>query len=81
MVAALEAAKAGLGLAVLPCFLGDPVPRLQRVRPPMPELVSTLWLLTHEDLRQVARVRAFLDAMAKALARDKALFEGRRPRS
>jgi hypothetical protein len=35
-----------------------------------------LWLLTHEDLRQTARSRAFLDFLAKALARAAPLLEG-----
>ncbi len=76
LMAALAAAKAGLGLAALPCYLGDDEPSLRRVTPPLDELDSALWLLTHEDLRQVARVRAFLDAMAEALARDKRRLEG-----
>lgn len=79
LLAAAEAARAGLGLAALPCFLADREPGLQRVHPPMPELDSALWLLTHADLRGVVRVRAFLDAMAAALAGERALLEGSGP--
>ena len=68
LLAAVEAAKAGLGLALLPCFLGDAAPQLRRVRPPLPDWDSALWLLTHEDLRHVARVRALLDFLPDALA-------------
>jgi DNA-binding transcriptional LysR family regulator len=75
-MAALEAAKAGLGLTALPCYLGDAEASLRRVTPPLDELDSALWLLTHEDLRQVARVRAFLDAMAEALVREKRRLDG-----
>src|SRR5690606_21409308 len=35
----LVAAKAGIGLAVLPCYLGDPEPDLERVFPPVGDLV------------------------------------------
>jgi DNA-binding transcriptional LysR family regulator len=76
LMAALDAAKAGLGLAALPCYLADREPALVRVRPPLAELDVALWILTHEDLRHVARVRAFLDAMASGLAREKRLLEG-----
>ncbi|WP_208985391.1 hypothetical protein [Stappia sp. P2PMeth1] len=36
-----------------------------------------LWLLTHEDLRQTARIRAFLDFMAKELVKEASVLEGR----
>src|SRR3546814_4742539 len=45
-----SAARAGLGLAVLPCFLGDSDPRLQRVGDPLPVLETELWLLTHPEI-------------------------------
>jgi DNA-binding transcriptional LysR family regulator len=76
LMAALEAAKAGVGLVALPCYLADREPSLARALPPLAELDSGLWILTHEDLRQVARVRAFLDAMAAGLAREKPLLDG-----
>lgn len=73
----LAAAEAGLGLAALPCFLGDATAELRRVRPPLDELVSGLWLLTHRDLRRVARVRAFMDFLDRELRRRSDAFEGR----
>jgi DNA-binding transcriptional LysR family regulator len=71
------AACAGLGLAALPCFLGDPAPELARVLPPEPALAGELWLVTHPDLRRTARVRAFMDTLARGLRRERALLEGR----
>jgi DNA-binding transcriptional LysR family regulator len=70
------AARAGIGLAVLPCFLGDTAPELKRLSPPLDGLTSELWLLTHRDLRHVARVRAFLDFMDRTLRPMRAVFEG-----
>jgi DNA-binding transcriptional LysR family regulator len=62
----LNAAKAGIGLAMLPCYLGDPEPEIARaLRDPVPELARELWIVTHADLRRTARVRAFFD-VAKA---------------
>jgi DNA-binding transcriptional LysR family regulator len=71
------AARAGLGLTALPCFLGDPAPELMRVLPPEPTLAGELWLLTHADLRRMARVRAFMETLARSLRRERALLEGR----
>lgn len=58
------AARAGSGLAVLPCYLGECDERLLRLGKPIGELTSDLWLLTHPDLRRTARVRAFTDFVA-----------------
>jgi DNA-binding transcriptional LysR family regulator len=69
-------ARAGLGLAALPCFLGDRVPELARVLPPEPTLAGELWLLTHPDLRRTARVRAFMETLARGIRRERALLEG-----
>ena len=72
----LAAARAGLGLAALPCFLGNTAGELQRVLPPQGELATELWLLVHRDLRHVARVRAFLDHADRELRRMRSTFEG-----
>jgi DNA-binding transcriptional LysR family regulator len=73
-----DAVLAGLGLALLPCYLGDPASGLRRLTPKtLEEPRSALWLLTHDDLRRTARIRATLDFLAKAFASERALFEGR----
>jgi len=75
-------ARAGLGLVVLPCYMADPDPGLRRVVPdPLPGKDLGLWILTHPDVRRVARVRAFTDFISKAILADRDLFEGRRPQS
>lgn len=71
-----SAVRAGLGRAVLPCFLGDSDAGLRRVAPPPPELTTELWLLTHPDLQRTARIRALLDLLYDALRQQRALFEG-----
>jgi DNA-binding transcriptional LysR family regulator len=76
LLALRAAARAGLGVAPLPCYLADPDPALARVRAPLPEMASALWLLTHPDLRRVARIRVFLDFAADWLASRRALIEG-----
>ena len=72
----LVAAKAGLGAAVLPCYLGDPEPDLVRLLDPVPDLSRELWIVTHADLRRTARVRAFFDIVGEALMAERSLLTG-----
>ena len=64
------AAENGMGLALLPHYLGDSSPLLQRLEVPTEELTTGLWLLTHPDLVRSARVNAFMDHFGDALAED-----------
>lgn len=57
----LAAVRAGIGVAILPCYLADPDPDLRRLGPEIEDLGVDLWMLTHPDLRHTARVRAVLD--------------------
>jgi len=77
----LETAKAGMGLALLPCFLADPIESLQRLHliPPSSTLYGDLWILTHQDLRATARVKAFMDFMIEVLKRHHDLLMGLSP--
>lgn len=71
-----EAVEAGLGIGYLPCFIGDARPGLARLQPPQPDYGTDLWVLTHPDLRQSARVRVFLDFLAAEIGAQRALLEG-----
>jgi DNA-binding transcriptional LysR family regulator len=71
-----EAAAAGVGFALLPCFIGSATPGLVRLTGPLPDLANGIWLLTHADLRQTARVRAFMDFAAGEIARQRKSIEG-----
>ena len=61
---------------LLPSFVGDPDPHLLRLRPPIDEAQSALWLLVHPDLRRSARVRALLDHLWEGLLPNTAQLEG-----
>ena len=65
----LAGVRAGMGLTILPAFLADREPDLIRCIPPRSEDTTGLWLLTHERLRHVPRVRIVLDFLAKELTR------------
>lgn len=72
-----ELTASGMGVAVIPCCLGDPDPRLKRVAPPIAELDTSMWVLTHPQLKSSARIASLTTFLAKSLRRDRALFEGR----
>jgi DNA-binding transcriptional LysR family regulator len=55
--------RAGLGLAVLPIFVGDRDLELVRIACVEPE-VETIWLVTPTELRRTRAVRAAMDFMA-----------------
>jgi DNA-binding transcriptional LysR family regulator len=73
-----QAAAAGLGLAALPCYLGDTSPDLVCVHEPIPQLETALWLLTHSDLRNTTRIRTFIEFAGRAFAQRRPLLEGAR---
>lgn len=75
IVGQVEAAAAGLGFATLPCFVGDRHPGVRRVGAPY-DIGRALWMLTHQDLRQSARVRVFMEYFGEELSKRKTLFEG-----
>jgi DNA-binding transcriptional LysR family regulator len=75
MLGVVEAVAAGLGVGLVPCFTAEERSDLVRVSPPVVEAASSLWLLTHPDLRGAARIRTFLDYMAGELAKVKYRIE------
>lgn len=68
-----RACQAGLGLALLPCLVGE-VPGLFRLSGV--ELSRELWLLCHRDLRQTLRFRAVADWLAERAAADASRLAG-----
>lgn len=74
----LAAAKAGLGIVLLPCLLGDPDPALQRISMVSGNDCGSIWLLTHKDLRNTARVKTFFEFISKAFEKHRDLLAGER---
>ncbi len=74
------AAKAGLGMVRLRCFIGDRISELQRIPPQKVIQGNPGWVLTLNDLRTTERVRTFMAFIAKAISQQKDLIEGRCPR-
>ncbi len=64
----LAAARAGAGVAGLPCFLGDEAPELMRLEHEGAMFSRDIWLVVHRDLQHSAPVRAVMDFVAKVVS-------------
>ncbi len=73
----LAAARAGVGVAVLPCFVAEGDPELVRLAGPEPATYE-LWLLVHGDLRRTPRVRAVIEWVDEVVERARTRLCGRR---
>ena len=51
-----HAIKSGLGIGILPCFLADQDETLVRIMPDQINLIRTFWLVTHPEIKRLARV-------------------------
>jgi DNA-binding transcriptional LysR family regulator len=60
------AVEAGMGLAVLSRFMGDPT-ALVRLPTPTPPPVRELYLAVHNDIRHTPRIRAVTEMIAAAM--------------
>jgi len=74
----INAVAEGMGFTLMPCYLVDSDTRLVRVGNPVEALTIELWLLTHADLRDTARVKALIAFLFEELKKDTDLFEGKR---
>jgi len=76
MLMHLEAIRAGTGRGVLPCYVGDGHPLLERLTPPIPELAAEYWIIVHRDLRRSACVRAVIDWVKALFAEQRDVLAG-----
>jgi DNA-binding transcriptional LysR family regulator len=72
--AQLAATRKGMGLGIIPCYVGDPDPDLVRILPPV--VSRDLWLVLHRDLQHSARIRAVADFLFERIAARAGEFEG-----
>jgi DNA-binding transcriptional LysR family regulator len=73
--ALIQAARLGLGVAVLPRFVADRDAALVRLEGPEPA-PHELWLLVHGDLRRTPRVRAVIDWLDGLVERARPALSG-----
>jgi DNA-binding transcriptional LysR family regulator len=75
LVAQLRATLAGAGLCVLPAFLAGEEDGLVRVLPGEINLTRSLWLTVHQDLAELARVRAAVAFIREEVESARGLFK------
>jgi molybdate transport repressor ModE-like protein len=73
---AAQLIRSGRGMGLLPCYLGDTDPELERV--PDVELIPDMqiWVLTHEDIKINPRVRALMDHLYQVFKDCRPIIEG-----
>ncbi len=64
------AAQRGLGAAMLPTYLGDELDGIERVDVAYEKFSNGLWIVTHADLANAARIHTFMEFMSEALRRE-----------
>lgn len=57
----LAAIKQHIGIASLPCFIGDTDPDITRIPGALPVASDSLWVLAHKDMMTNAKVQIFMD--------------------
>jgi DNA-binding transcriptional LysR family regulator len=77
ILAVLNAAIVGMGLAVIPCFMGDVEPTLKRLTD---EILGwrEIWLVFHPDVARIARVRCVIDFVTEVIAEESTRLRGDR---
>ena len=74
--AQIAAVRQGIGMTILPCFIGDAAPLLARVPGTDLHRHGTLWLLTQGETRKTKRVRLFTEFVSGRLAAYASLLAG-----
>ena len=77
---ALDAVRAGGGLAIAPCFMADEQSELVRLTEPIAALTGREYLLIHRDVLREPAVRAVTDALTAMFARQRRRLAGALPR-
>jgi DNA-binding transcriptional LysR family regulator len=70
----LQAVLQGDGLCVLPCFLAGTEPRLKRMLSEHVTLTRSFYMITHSDIRNLARIQIARDFIAKEVAAARSFF-------
>lgn len=74
----MSAIRSGLGIAVLPTIVADADPDLIQCVPPKEGHGRTMWLVTHERVRNTPRVRAVIDFLYERLSKHIKMLDAQR---
>ncbi|MEH6527259.1 MAG: LysR family transcriptional regulator [Sneathiella sp.] len=73
-----NAIRAGVGIGILPCQLGDSFPDICRLSKGEPIVSREAWLLLNKDLKNTPRVRYFVDWLKKTVLENTNHLSGNR---
>ena len=79
LAALLNAARVGLGIAVLPHFLAANDDALSPVSDPACPTVRQIWLVMHPDVKRSPRVRLLADLLVELVGEAQSLMSGTAP--
>lgn len=65
VIAQFQAARSGLGIALLPCFLASREPGLVPVLPDVVDVTRDFWLVAPAERRELARIKALWDYLRR----------------
>ncbi len=70
----LEAIIQGAGLTILPCFIGNAIPQLEKCSDTIDELTHTQWLVSHEEAKTRSHIRKTKNALYKLFKQHQSNF-------
>lgn len=76
----IRAAQAGMGISAMPCYVGDSARGLRRIPGTKPYDSYAVWLLSHANLRDTARLRIFRKFIVEVFEKNRELLRGRQPK-
>ncbi len=79
VIAQYHAALQGSALAILPCFMAEPDPRLVSILPDEVMVTRRFWLCSREELRKLRRITSLWDYLRAAADANQALLLGESP--
>ena len=79
VIAQYHAALQGNALAILPCFMAEPEPRLVPILPDEIVVTRRFWLCSREELRKLRRITSLWDYLRAAADANRPLLMGESP--
>lgn len=67
MSSIIASVQSGLGASILPCLMGDDMPGVVRLLPPIEELTTPGWMVTTDEARRQPHIRAVIDLVVEQI--------------
>lgn len=74
IISQYSAIKSGLGIGVLPCFVGDLDNELIKLHPQEIDIIRSFWLVTHPESKRLSHVATVWDYLKKLVKQQESLL-------